>query len=61
MVNKISLRFIKTQSEQSAEKLRKLGYQEVTQEGSDCYTFINNGKLNFDNSEKIFYSNMLYG
>ena len=61
MVNKTSLRFVKTQSKESAEKLRKLGYQEITQAGSDCYTFINNGKFVFDVSDKIFYTNMLYG
>lgn len=61
MVNKTSLRFIKTNSKESAEKLRNLGYQEITQASSDCYTFINDGKYTFDESEKIFYTNMLYG
>ena len=61
MINKTSLRFIKTQSEQSAEKLRKLGYQEITQQDSKYYTFINNGTFVFDDSDKIFYTNMLYG
>lgn len=61
MINKTSLRFIKTQSEQSAEKLRKLGYQEITQQDSKYYTFINNGTFVFDVSDKIFYTNMLYG
>ena len=57
----MELRFIKTKSQETAEKLRKLGYQEVTQLNSNFYTFIDNRTIVFEEKDKIFYSNVLYG
>lgn len=57
----MELRFIKTESQETAERLRKLGYQEVTQLNSNFYTFIDNRTIVFEEKDKVFYSNMLYG
>ena len=60
-MDNMSLNFIKTRSEDTAQKLRNLGLQEVTQYDSEFYTFINNRKFVFTEKDKCFYSNMLYG
>lgn len=52
------MNFIKTQDEETALKLKALGFQELKKEGS-FFVFINNGKQNFANNKNIVYTNKL--
>ena len=55
------LRFIKTNSEETANKLRSLGFQEIPNADEDFYTFINNVKFVFAKEDRVFYTNILHG
>ena len=47
--NKKDMKFIKTSNKETADKLRYLGFTELTEANSSAYCFINNGnKLTFD-------------
>lgn len=47
--NKRDMKFIKTSDKETADKLRYLGFTELTEPSSSTYCFINNGsKLTFD-------------
>ena len=51
--------FIKTQDEETAEKLRKY-FNELPKQGN-FYVFINDSTVaNFENNNKVIYSNKLY-
>lgn len=61
MENKTSMNFIKTSDQETAERLRKLGFTEITEPNSSTFCFINDGKkLTFD-AEKYdaVYTNLL--
>ena len=52
--------FIHTSDEETAEKLRELGYEELPKEGSQ-WVFINNASLTFssDDSMKVNFTDKL--
>lgn len=52
--------FIHTSDEETAEKLRQLGYEELPKEGSQ-WVFINNTNLTFsaDDSMKLNFTNKI--
>lgn len=52
--------FIHTSDEETAEKLRQLGYEELPKEGSQ-WVFINNTNLTFsvDDSMKVNFTNKI--
>ena len=52
--------FIHTSDEETAEKLRELGYEELPKEGSQ-WVFINNTNLTFsaDDSMKVNFTNKI--
>lgn len=51
--------FIKTSDEETKDALLSLGFQLQSKDGA-IYTFINNGKLSFDDKKlKVVYSNVL--
>ena len=52
--------FIKTSDAETAQKLRNLGYTELTEPHSSTFCFINNGKVAFDENEThCVYTNIL--
>ncbi len=52
--------FVKTSDIEMANKLRSLGYIEITEESSKEFCFINDsGKMLFDNNENVVYTNIL--
>lgn len=52
--------FIHTSDEETAEKLRQLGYEELPKEGSQ-WVFINNANLSFSSEDdmKVNFTNKL--
>lgn len=61
MENRETMKFIRTDSEETAYKLRYEGYTELPQQSLGVYCFMNDGKkLNFD-AEKYgcVYTNIL--
>lgn len=52
--------FIHTSDEETAEKLRQLGYEELPKEGSQ-WVFINNSNLSFSSEDdmKVNFTNKL--
>ena len=61
MSNKETMKFIRTDNEETAQKLRYEGYTELPQKSQGVFCFMNNGKkLNFD-AEKYgcVYTNIL--
>lgn len=61
MKNNEDKKFIRTDSLETAHKLKYEGYTEITEPGSKYYCFLNDGnKLNFDAEENgIVYTNLL--
>lgn len=61
MKNKSSMNFIKTSDQETAERLRKLGFTEITEPNSSTFCFINDGKkLTFNAKENgCVYTNVL--
>lgn len=61
MENKTSMKFLRTDNEETAHKLRYEGYTELTEPGSKYFCFLNDGKkLNFNAEENgIVFSNLL--
>ena len=58
---KTEYKFLKTSNKETADKLRSLGFTELTEPSSSTFCFINDGKkLTFD-AEKYdaFYTNIL--
>lgn len=54
------MNFIRTSDFETAEKLRNLGFTELTEPSSSTFCFINDGKIVYDNSdEKCVYTNIL--
>ena len=53
--------FIKTSDKETADKLRTLGFTEITESGSDTFCFLNDAqKLTFDAEQyNAVYSNVL--
>lgn len=52
--------FLKTQNPTTADKLRKMGFQELNKEGN-FFVFINKtGKLDFANDKTIVYTDKLF-
>ena len=61
MNNKTDMKFLRTDNEETAHKLRYEGYTELPQQSRGVFCFINDGKkLNFD-AEKCgcVYTNIL--
>lgn len=52
------MNFLKTVNENTADKLRSAGFQELPKEGK-FFVFINNGKLNFSDDKTIVYTDKL--
>lgn len=52
------MNFVKTQDFNTAELLRKNGFQELNKEGN-FFVFVNNGKMNFSDNKKIVYTDKL--
>ena len=59
--NKRDMKFIKTSDKETADKLRYLGFTELTEPSSSAFCFINNGnKLTFDVEKyNAMYTNIL--
>ena len=59
--NKRDMKFIKTSDEETARKLRYLGFPELTESNSNTFCFINDGrKLIFDVEKyDAIYTNIL--
>ena len=59
--NKSDMKFIKTSDKETADKLRTLGFTEITEPNSSTFCFINDGeKLTFDaENYNAVYSNVL--
>lgn len=54
--------FVKTKDKKIADILRASGYTEITESSSEYFSFINDGKMNFDNNfdvKKIIYTNVM--
>lgn len=62
MNNKTDMKFLRTDNIEAAERLRLLGFTEITEPNSSTFCFMNNGKkLTFDADElRVVYSNTLY-
>ena len=57
---KKDMKFIKTDSTETARKLRYMGFTELTPSNSQIYIFINNGKMTFDaEANGCVYTNIL--
>lgn len=54
-----SKKFIRTSDKESVALLKQAGFQVVGQSG-DTYTFLNDGKMVFDNLRKVEYTNILH-
>lgn len=61
-LTKNKMQFVKTDSEETAIKLRTLGFTEITEPESDMYCFMNNGKIIFDatKEDRCIYTNVLF-
>ena len=61
MKEKMDMKFIRTDSAETRDKLLYEGYTEITEPGSKYYCFLNDGKkLKFDAEENgIVYTNLL--
>ena len=54
------MQFIKTSDVDTANKLRNLGYTELSEQSSSTFCFINDGKMVFDDeNKKCTYTNIL--
>ena len=62
MNNKTDMKFLRTDNVEAADRLRLLGFIEITEPNSSTFCFMNNGKkLTFDTEElRVVYSNTLY-
>ena len=59
-MNKNNAQFIRTDLPESAERLRALGFTEITEPNSATFIFINNGKLVFEeNIKNCVFTNRL--
>lgn len=59
-MNKNNAQFIRTDFPESAERLRILGFTEITEPNSETFIFINNGKLVFEeNIKNCVFTNKL--
>ena len=58
--NKNNMKFIRTESVEAADKLRKLGFVELSEPTSPTFCFINNGKIVFEAKEnECVYTNII--
>lgn len=55
--------FIRTSDKETAEKLRKAGFHEISEASTSSYCFVNDGKINFssEDAKNIVYTDKLYG
>lgn len=55
--------FIRTSDKETAEKLRKAGFSEITESSTSSFCFVNDGKITFSSEDEknIVYTDKLYG
>ena len=55
--------FIRTSDKETADKLRKAGFSEISEASTSSFCFVNDGKLVFSSEDEknIIYTDKLYG
>ena len=55
--------FIRTSDKETADKLRKAGFSEISESSTSSFCFVNDGKMNFSSEDEknIVFTDKLYG